>query len=214
MVNKPYGTNAERTAVSPIEELDSARVLLQFLRVQQHDFLNHIQVILSYLQLNKNQRATEYIEDIIRQKHTLSTVYKLTDPEIAACFVGGMTKAAFHQVDLQFKLECQWSQRDDSRRVAGLVTELLHIIIETAALLTDRRVLVKIQEGLDGYFIGFEINGPVNSTQLLEELETLTISAVELGCSVHYQQTDALCRITCEFARDRVKDKLCVAEKR
>lgn len=214
MVNKPYGINAKHTTVSPIEELDSARALLQFLRIQQHDFLNHIQVILAYLQLNKTQRAMEYIEDIIGQKQELSTIYKLMDPEITACLVGGMTKAAFHQVDLQFNLESQWSLREDSRRIAGLVTELLHILIETAATLPDRKMLVKLQEGVEGHLMGFEINGPVDSPQLLEELEMLTISAAELGCSLQYQQAGSLCCVTCEIADDSMKDKIMVAEKR
>jgi|GEM_PF-4908027 len=214
MVNKPYGTNAETDLASSIDELDSARALLQFLRIQQHDFLNHIQVILAYLQLNKTKRAIEYIEDIIGQKQELATIYRLMDPEIAACLIGGMTKASFHQVTLQFNVESQWSLRKDSRRIAGLCTELMHIVIETAATLPKKNLLVKLQQGVEGYIIGFEINGPVDSQQLLEELEMLTISAVELGCSVNCQQTGEQCCVTCEIVGDSVKDKILVAEKR
>jgi len=74
MAGKSYGSSNEKAILSPIEEMDSARALLQFLRLQQHDFMNHIQVIHGYLQLNKAHKAVEYIEDIIVQKQNLSAI--------------------------------------------------------------------------------------------------------------------------------------------
>lgn len=41
--------------------------LLEALRVQRHDFLNHLQVISGLLQLKKYDRAQEYIKQVAEQ---------------------------------------------------------------------------------------------------------------------------------------------------
>jgi hypothetical protein len=207
-----YGIQSDKQAVLPIEELDSARALIHFLRIQQHDFMNHMQVIHGYLQLNKPQRAMEYIEDIITQKQNLSAIYKLADPEMAACLISGITKAAFHQVNLQLLLESQWFLRADSRRIAGLCAEILHIIIEMLAVLPGKTLRVRLLDSLAGHIFQLEIPGHAD-TPLPEELEDLAAAAVSLGCNINYQHNNELSVITCEIFSDDSKDKMLVAEK-
>lgn len=38
---------------------------VRLLRIQRHDFINHIQVIQALLQLGKTERALKYIEDMV-----------------------------------------------------------------------------------------------------------------------------------------------------
>lgn len=47
--------------------------ILLLLRVQRHDFINHLQVIHTMIQLGKNSKALDYIEDLSKNPSTLVT---------------------------------------------------------------------------------------------------------------------------------------------
>lgn len=46
--------------------------LLRLLRIQRHDFINHIQVIHAMLQLGRTEKAMKYIEDLAKDPCLLS----------------------------------------------------------------------------------------------------------------------------------------------
>lgn len=213
MTRNTYGSRNEKAALLPIEEIDSARALIQFLRIQQHDFMNHIQVIHGYLQLNKAHKAIEYIEDIIVQKQNLSALYKLHDPEMVACLLSGLHKAAFHQVELNIVLDSEWLSQPNSRRVAALCTELLYIFIETAAASAGKNMTVRLTDTIQGRIFQIDLPYDIKVSQLAEELDQLHESALTVGCAVRYQQTESLFRIVCEVTCNNDKDKMEVAER-
>ncbi len=45
--------------------------MLQLLKVQRHDFVNHLQVIYTMIQLGKNDQALIYITDLSRNPQAL-----------------------------------------------------------------------------------------------------------------------------------------------
>jgi sensor histidine kinase regulating citrate/malate metabolism len=213
MTKSTYGSRHEKDALSPIEELDSARALIQFLRVQQHDFMNHIQVIHGYLQLNKAHKAMEYIEDIIVQKQSLSAIYKLLDPEMATCLLSGLHKAAFHQVELNFILDSEWSSQSESRRIAALCNELIYIVIEAATAFSGKTMTVRLMDTVEGHIFQIDLPYGVKASSLFEELDQLRELATTVGCVLGYQQTENSLQIVCEVSCGGNKDKMEVAEK-
>jgi len=44
------------------------------LRIQRHDFLNHLQVIHAMIQLGRNEKALEYIEKLAHDPEMISNV--------------------------------------------------------------------------------------------------------------------------------------------
>ena len=47
--------------------------LIRLLRVQRHDFINHVQVKHAFLQLGKTDRAMKYIEELCTDPERLTT---------------------------------------------------------------------------------------------------------------------------------------------
>ncbi len=45
-------------------ELFTDKEVITLLRKQRHDFINHVQVIYAYLQMNKQEKAEEYIDKL------------------------------------------------------------------------------------------------------------------------------------------------------
>lgn len=54
-----------------MENIETCSELTRLLRVQRHDFINHLQVIHAYLQLSKQDRAMQYIEDLCKDPDLL-----------------------------------------------------------------------------------------------------------------------------------------------
>lgn len=213
MAGNSYESSNEKAILSSIEEMDSAWALLQFLRFQQHDFMNHIQVIHGYLQLNKAHKAMEYIEGIIMQKQNLSAIYKLQDPEMSACLLSGLHKAAFHQVELKVMLDSDWPLQANSRRIAALCTELLHMVIEAAASFSEKGVTARLWDTAGGQILRLELPYDGEAPQLGEELQHLCALATTVGCVISSCTEANRLQIVCEINRSGDKDKMGVAEK-
>lgn len=72
--------------------------LLEVIQVQRHDFLNHIQVISGYLQLNKVDYVREYIRQICLETTQMSKTARIVVPEVAAALLIGFKDAAKYQI--------------------------------------------------------------------------------------------------------------------
>ena len=72
--------------------------LLEVIQVQRHDFLNHIQVISGYLQLNKVDYVREYIRQICLEATQMSKTARIKIPEVTAVLLIGFKDAAKYQI--------------------------------------------------------------------------------------------------------------------
>lgn len=72
-MTKELGTSEENT--------QACTELIRLLRLQRHDFINHIQVIHGFLQLGKPQRALEYIEELAKDSAMVARTLQEYKPE-------------------------------------------------------------------------------------------------------------------------------------
>jgi len=49
---------------------------VELLRIQRHDFINHLQVIHALLQLGRTEKALMYIENLAKDSRSISDVLK------------------------------------------------------------------------------------------------------------------------------------------
>lgn len=64
--------------------LDENRALVDVLRSNRHDFFNHLQVILGYIQLKKSQMAVEYMKEITEKLEYQTSISNIKDMGVAA----------------------------------------------------------------------------------------------------------------------------------
>ncbi|HZW82959.1 MAG TPA: Spo0B domain-containing protein [Candidatus Deferrimicrobium sp.] len=57
--------------------------LLKFYRVQRHDFLNHFQVAMGYIQLGKAEKAFEYLQRAGQLATEQAAISRVSTPELA-----------------------------------------------------------------------------------------------------------------------------------
>jgi sensor histidine kinase regulating citrate/malate metabolism len=61
--------------------LEVCTELIRLLRLQRHDFVNHIQVVHGMLQLGKTEQAMQYIEDLAKDPALVSHTLQEYKPE-------------------------------------------------------------------------------------------------------------------------------------
>lgn len=79
--------------------------LLEVIQVQRHDFLNHLQVISGLLQLNKFDRAHDYIKEVSREMAVVSKTSRIGIPEVTAALLTGLNDASKYQIDLELTID-------------------------------------------------------------------------------------------------------------
>ncbi|WP_455576919.1 Spo0B domain-containing protein [Anaerosinus sp.] len=57
-----------------MEKSFETQVSCKALKMQQHDFINHLQVIQSYLQMNKTDKALFYLDKVVDEVASLDSI--------------------------------------------------------------------------------------------------------------------------------------------
>lgn len=54
---------------------------VELLRIQRHDFINHLQVVHALLQLGRTEKALTYIEDLAKDSGLISDTLKIYEEQ-------------------------------------------------------------------------------------------------------------------------------------
>lgn len=76
-------------------------------REQRHDFMNHIQVIYGYLQLNKKEDAIKYINKIVDENKNISSIYALDNKELGIIMEQNLKKLFTKGVRVEVDIEIE-----------------------------------------------------------------------------------------------------------
>lgn len=101
--------------------------LLEVLRVQRHDFMNHLQIISGMVQLNKTDRIYDYIREIARKISEDGKITALVFPETAAALLVNRQQAVKQGVEVQFDITtnlagCKSGGRPLAEIIGGLIS--------------------------------------------------------------------------------------------
>ncbi|GGF98390.1 sensor histidine kinase [Paenibacillus abyssi] len=77
---------------------DEINQLFHSIRVQRHDFLNHVQMIHSLAEMNKVKELRSYTKDLAGEIHVLSDIINIGNPAIAALVRSKLSQAESHKV--------------------------------------------------------------------------------------------------------------------
>lgn len=110
------------------------RDLLEVLKVQRHDFMNHLQVISGYIQLKKYDRAHEYIGQVAEELKQASLISKLNCPEIISVVLGADLAAGKNGITVNTVVG---SCLSDSLANGLAVAEVLREMLDTALQLVE-----------------------------------------------------------------------------
>jgi hypothetical protein len=104
--------------------------LLNLLRVQRHDFVNHLQVISGYIQLKKHDKVMEYLTDISMALQNEGQVNKLENPILIASLLTNRHEAGKWQVPLDINaISAVGLDDNEARGIADFINLLMQGIL-------------------------------------------------------------------------------------
>ena len=116
--------------------------LLEVLRVQRHDFLNHLQVISGLLQLKRYDGAFAYIQQVGEELGRAGITARLGCPEIVAVILTSELAASQKSVQINVEISTDFEKGLMS---AFAVAEIVRDMLNTAIS------LVEVSVGAKGY---------------------------------------------------------------
>lgn len=120
--------------------------LLELLRVQRHNFANHLQVISGLLQLKKYDRTGEYIKLVVNEFGEAGTVIRLEVPEIVYKILMADLAAGKQGITIKKAISTSLDKGiEDGFHTAEILGEMLDIALRS---LQDSNFAVKGQVSL------------------------------------------------------------------
>ena len=141
------------------------------LRAQRHDFMNHLQVVFSLLELEDYKEASDYIErvygDIRRVRRTLKTAHPAINALLAAK-VGDCEARGVH-VDLQ--IESPWAGLPvESWEMCRVLGNLIDNAMDAMKDAPEPRLLIRLSESVQSYTFVIANNGPMIQPSIAERI--------------------------------------------
>lgn len=144
--------------IDAMDQLDDLNVQL---RKQRHDFLNHLQVVYSLVDMKENDEAVKYIETVYGQMHRLSAGMKTDIPAINALLQAKLAQAEEKNVQLSLEVTSQLSDLPmNDWELCRVLGNLIDNGMDAMENLQDARMKVELYEDLKSYGFRVTNNGP------------------------------------------------------
>lgn len=144
---------------STIEAMES---LNNTLRSQRHDFLNHLQVVYSLMEMEEYQEADAYIEKVYGAITSVSRVMKTANPAINALLQVKLAACEKAGVHVTMNIQSAWKDLPiPGWEMCKVLSNLIDNAIDALAEVTDRRLTLTLTEDLRSFRFSVTNNGPM-----------------------------------------------------
>lgn len=149
--------------------------LLKVLNRQRHDWLNHVQILLGYLHLNRTEQGEAHLKRIAEMAMQESMIARLNNSLLAVFFL------TFNALNKEMLLEVEVCEQVDLSGVVLDEQALFQLVSELLCTVNDHvsqdgyeqaSMQVSLFMGADGVHFRFDLAGEVSSSGL-EKLEKI-----------------------------------------
>lgn len=155
--------------IAAINYLENLNITL---KAQRHDYLNHIQVIYSLLELEEFQEARNYIEPVYKDIVRVSKALKTSKPAINALLQAKLQVAEKSGIELELEIKTDFSSLPmepwEFCRVLGNIID--NAIFALKQKPKDRYMLVELSEDLENIIVNIKNNGESIPKEILKNI--------------------------------------------
>lgn len=141
------------------------------LRAQRHDFMNHLQVVYSLLELEEYDSASEYIERVYGDIKRVSRSLKTAHPAINALLAAKLSDCESRGVAVELVIESPWTALPvpgwEMCRVLG---NLIDNGLDALSGTKGAKMTISLGETLHAFTFEIANNGPEIPDNLLERI--------------------------------------------
>lgn len=152
-------------AYSKLEQLNTT------MRAQRHDFMNHLQVVYSLLELEEYNSASEYLERVYGDIKRVGRSLKTAHPAINALLAAKLSDCEARGVKVELIIESPWEALPvpgwEMCRVLG---NLIDNGLDALSGTKDAQMTIALGETLQSFTFEISNNGPEIPDTLLERI--------------------------------------------
>ena len=168
--------NAERAAEQTAMLEEAYRQLESLngtLRKQRHDFINHLQVMFSLMEMQEYNEAMHYIEGVYSDIQRAGGSLKTAIPAVNALIAAKRADCLEHGIELKLLLRSSWQALPvpgwEMCRVLGNLIDNARDALLSAAV-KDPEILLEIDENADDFRFSVSNNGPAIPPEHLKSI--------------------------------------------
>jgi sensor histidine kinase YesM len=145
------------------------------LRLYKHDFANHLQIINGLIELNRSEKAREYLKKVAGDGFIISDKYEIGIPELESAIITSIYDAEKYNIDVVIDaivLDKKISNKvyDLSKILSNLIRNAMFALKEDEG--NDKRLIIKIYEENNKYIFEIINNKPLIHKELEEKIFT------------------------------------------
>lgn len=142
------------------------------LRTQRHDYLNHIQVIYSLMELEEFDEARNYIEPVYKDIVRVSKALKTSKPAVNALLQAKLQMAEKNEIDMELEIKSDLKHLNmepwEFCRVIGNIID--NSIFALKLKPNNRYMLVELSEDLQNIKINISNNGNIIPKEIIANI--------------------------------------------
>lgn len=141
------------------------------LRAQRHDFMNHLQVVFSLLELEDYKEASDYIERVYGDIRRVSRTLKTAHPAINALLAAKVGDCEARGVRVDLQIESPWTDLPvESWEMCRVLGNLIDNAMDAMKDTPEPRLLIRLSESVQSYTFAIANNGPMIQPSIVERI--------------------------------------------
>ena len=141
------------------------------LRAQRHDFMNHLQVVFSLLELEDYKEASDYIERVYGDIRRVSRTLKTAHPAINALLAAKVGDCEARGVHVDLQIESPWTDLPvESWEMCRVLGNLIDNAMDAMKDTPEPRLLIRLSESVQSYTFAIANNGPMIQPSIAERI--------------------------------------------
>ncbi|WP_181907310.1 sensor histidine kinase [Cohnella lupini] len=108
-----------------VEEIND---MFTSIRGQRHDFLNHVQVIHTMVQMNRTEQLKSYVSELVKETRDVSDIVHHSSPALAAFVQAKLTVSLGKSISFTYELPDRWNAQETTVKVIDVVKILGNLV--------------------------------------------------------------------------------------
>lgn len=101
--------------------IDDINDMFTSIRGQRHDFLNHVQVIHTMVQMGRTEQLKAYVGDLVKETRDVSDIVHHSSPALAAFIQAKTTVSIGKGIEFTYELPAKWDAGETTVKVIDII---------------------------------------------------------------------------------------------
>lgn len=155
------------------------------LRRQRHDFMNHLQVVFSLMEMEEYQESMKYVESVYGDIQKTGSVLKTAIPAVNALIAAKRQDCAEHGILLETGISSSWQDLPVSgwemcRILGNLIDNARDALLEDSNAV-NKKIIVSFDETPGAFIFKVANNGPVIPEAIRESIFQMGFTTKDEG---------------------------------